>query len=94
MARKKSKKPEPAEKEQTMPTAPPQPPESKPKKADTRKGSRHADRHMIALDGARYELLAQMARRGNRPISWQLRDILDAAFRAEGLEPPDDTPRS
>lgn len=59
------------------------PPAAKPRRAD-----RHKARHMMNVPDPHYAILQQLAERYGRPVSWQLRMILEAAFRAEGLWPP------
>ena len=52
---------------------------------DARRGDRHTDRHMVAFRGDVYEAVSELARRENRPVSWQIRQIMIAALREAGL---------
>lgn len=53
--------------------------------AAQRKGSRHKDRKMVAISPRTYNLVAALARKNGRPVSWQFRIIIEQALIAEGL---------
>lgn len=56
-----------------------------PKKGDRHKGSRHT----VTLRKDEYDQLALLAERNDRPLLWELRRILHAALKEEGLWPPE-----
>ena len=56
--------------------------------AKKRPGSRHKDRHMVALPGDLYDLLRQLSEREDRPIRHEIMRAIRAHLRANGLLPP------
>ena len=46
------------------------------------------DMHTISLTAEEYQQLKELADRNSRPLIWQVRLILHAALKAEGLWPP------
>ena len=56
-----------------------------------RTGTGHHDRHMVAFRGDVYAAVSELARRENRPVSWQIRAIMIAALREAGLWTEEDS---
>jgi hypothetical protein len=42
---------------------------------------------MVPLPNALYDAMEELAKRNHRPVSWQIRMILEAAAKAEGIDP-------
>jgi hypothetical protein len=78
MAKKKAKETEKSMTSASLPAAP---------------ADRHGTRHQMNIPDPYYTLLQALAKRYGRPMSWQLRMILQEALRAEGLWPPPDAAR-
>ncbi len=53
-----------------------------------RQGSRHRPRKMISFRPELYDLLAELAKRNKRPLSWEAEIIVEAALSEAGLWPP------
>lgn len=59
-----------------------------------RSQDRHKDRNNLSVPTPHYEQLKKLAAKNRRPITWEVRVLLEDALRAAGLwpPPPDDAP--
>jgi hypothetical protein len=56
----------------------------------TEKGDRHRSTKLVRIGDDVHGSLSQLAKRNDRPLTWELRRILIAALKKEGLWPEAD----
>jgi hypothetical protein len=68
---------------------PPDPPPPKEAESAPEKGAdRHLPRSMVALPPRMHRQLKKLAERNNRPVSWELRHVVQKHLEENGLWPP------
>lgn len=60
-------------------------------KKDKSTGDRHKDRHMVSLPGVLYDRIKAIAEKYQRPLSWQVRLILEEALKREEQPPENES---